>query len=81
MFSLANIAIKGSTVTADLLITGTLNSVLGSTFAGGADPGLTGVTFGTAETSPAPVPLPPAFLLLVGALGVMGVVKRRAARV
>lgn len=80
LFSLTNVAIKGSTITADLLITSTLNSVLGSTFAAGADLGLTGKTFGSAETSPAPVPLPPAFLLLVGALGVIGVVKRRAAR-
>lgn len=78
LFSLSNVLVSGNTITADLLITSTLNSVLGLTFAGpDTDLGLTGLTFGTASTSPAAVPLPAAAWLLLAGFGALGAIRAR----
>lgn len=78
LFMLSNVAVTGSLITADLLITDTLNTVLGLTFVGpDTDLGLSGDVFGTASTSPAPVPLPAAAWLLLAGVGALGAVRAR----
>lgn len=63
----------------ELEISSTLAGALTGVF--GA-PDLTGATFGYAVPSPtlAPVPLPAGALLLIGGLGMLGLVRRRAAK-
>jgi hypothetical protein len=57
-----------------LLITSTLSDALDGAFMTGS---LTGVEFGRAVVSPAPIPLPAAAPLLLGALGLAGLAFRR----
>lgn len=70
----------GPPITANLKITGTLNGALGTTFAGGADLGLTGAVFGSAETAPqvAPIPLPAAAPMLLAGIAGLALFRRRA---
>lgn len=80
IFDLADVDTSGPIV-ADLLINSTLNGAFGLTFADGADLGLTGAVFGTATTSPAPIPLPaamPLMLLGFGAFGLLRVRRKKA---
>ncbi|MEO1020431.1 MAG: VPLPA-CTERM sorting domain-containing protein [Pseudomonadota bacterium] len=76
IFELANVQ-AGPPILVDLAITSTFNTALGSTFAGGSDPGLTGVVFGTASTNPVPVPLPATLPLIAVGLGALYWVRRR----
>ena len=76
IFDLASVDLSGP-ITADLVINSTLNDALGLTFAGGADLGLEGLVFGSASTSPIPVPLPAAMPLFLASLGVLGLLRRR----
>jgi hypothetical protein len=76
IFGLAAVDLSGP-ITADLVINDTLNTALGATFAGGADLGLTDTVFGSASTSPAPVPLPAAMPLMLAGLGVFGALRLR----
>jgi len=77
LFTLDGVAVTDGVISADLLITAKLNEVLGLTFVGEDSLTLTGEVFGTASTSPAPVPLPAGALLLIGGLGMLGMVRRR----
>lgn len=76
IFELANVQ-PGPPIQTDLVITSTFNAALGSTFAGGGDPGLTGVVFGTAMTNPVPVPLPATLPLIAAGVGALVLVRRR----
>jgi hypothetical protein len=80
LFTLADVDLSGP-ITADLVITADLNQALGDTFAGGDDPGLTGVVFGAGTTSPvpAPIPLPAGAPLLLAGLAAFAVLRRRKA--
>jgi hypothetical protein len=76
IFGLAAVDLSGP-ITADLVINDTLNTALGATFAGGADLGLTNTVFGSASTSPAPVPLPAGAPLLLAGLAAVGILRWR----
>ncbi|MGI9390072.1 MAG: PEP-CTERM sorting domain-containing protein [Boseongicola sp.] len=76
IFGLAAVSLAGP-ITADLVINSNLNGALGATFAGDADLGLTGLVFGSASTSPVPVPLPAAMPLFLLGLAIFGVLGRR----
>lgn len=78
LFELDDVDLAGP-ITATLLFTDTLNEALGRTFLGDPD-GLsfTGTMFGTASTSPTPVPVPAALPLLAGGVALLAVVRRRA---
>jgi hypothetical protein len=77
IFGLTAVDLSGP-ITADLVINETLNFALGATFADGADLQLTDVVFGTASTSPQPVPLPAAAPLLLAGLAGFALLRRRA---
>ena len=74
IFDLAAVDLSGP-ITADLVINATLNGAFGATFADGAELGLTEVVFGSASTSPAPVPLPAALPLMLAGLGAFGALR------
>ena len=75
LFALSNVDTSGP-ITADLLITGTLDAVLRANFPQLGEASLEGAKFGTASTSPAPVPLPAAGWLLIAGLGALGAARR-----
>ncbi|MEM6823522.1 MAG: VPLPA-CTERM sorting domain-containing protein [Pseudomonadota bacterium] len=74
IFDLASVDLSGP-ITADLVINSALNGALGATFAGGSDLGLKDTVFGSASTSPAPVPLPAAMPLLLAGIGAFGALR------
>jgi hypothetical protein len=79
LFTLDNVASSNGMITADLLITDTLNMMLGLTFADPVrDLGLTGAVFGSAETGPMPIPLPASASLLIGGIAMLGLARRRS---
>lgn len=79
LFELDDVVV-GDPITATLLFTETLNTALGLTFLDDPDAlNFTGEVFGTAVTSPSAVPLPAGLPLIAGAIGLLALVRRRAA--
>lgn len=80
IFDLANVDASTGPITADLLINFTLSQAIMNTFfpdTDRPDDSLEGIVFGSAVTSPTPVPLPASSLLLVAGVGGLFAMRRR----